>query len=124
MLLTSPPKPAMKTSQVVPVVASGPQSATNSMTLPTMSNAPTSETHLLRDTGEYKRGAGQVALVGGIVLRPGIGRAEGGRLPLSVARQALAGIAARRGGDEIVDASEPEARPAATARRCPGSRRR
>src|SRR6266542_3938112 len=47
MLLTSPPNPAMNTSQFVPVVASGPQSATNSMTLPTMSNAPTSETHWL-----------------------------------------------------------------------------
>src|SRR6186713_1939594 len=48
MLLTSPPNPGMKTSQLAPVVANGPQSATNSITLPTMSKAPTSETHLLR----------------------------------------------------------------------------
>src|SRR5829696_8291841 len=48
MLLTSLPKPGRNTFQVAPVVASGPQSATNSMTLPTMSWAPTSERHLLR----------------------------------------------------------------------------
>src|SRR5918995_5874278 len=48
MLLTSFPKPGRNTFQVAPAVANGPQSATNSMTLPTMSYAPTSETHLLR----------------------------------------------------------------------------
>src|SRR5215203_2323273 len=48
MLLTSPPNPGMKTSQLAPVVASGPQSATNSITFPTMSNAPTSDVHCVR----------------------------------------------------------------------------
>src|SRR4030095_16503289 len=65
MLLTSPPNPGMNTSQVVPVVASAPQSATNSITLPTMSWAPTSDTHLLREPVSAMVGPPRLHWLGG-----------------------------------------------------------
>jgi hypothetical protein len=85
---------SLKLAQPGHSAETGTQSATHSITLPTMSNAPRAETHPLRDPVANHRPVPGGVAVRRPIVRPRILRPVGADLPLRARRQPLAGVGA------------------------------